>query len=144
MPQTADALYELVLPKLDGIKKSSGGYMARCPVHDDGTASLSVGPGKDHPVVFYCHAGCQPDDILAKLGLDWGDLSKPRERDDRNDWQGRRGGGPMTKGEARWSATYDYVDENGTRLFQVCRSPDKKFLQRRPDPASKDGWSWKL
>ncbi len=142
--QTADALYELVLPKLDGIKKSGGNYMARCPAHDDGSASLSLGVGKEHPVVFHCHAGCSPDDILAKLNLGWDDLSKPRERSDRDDWQGRRSGPLVPSGAARWAATYEYVDENGNLLFQVCRSPEKKFLQRRPDPTAKDGWSWKL
>jgi predicted P-loop ATPase len=39
-----------------------------------------------------------------------------------------------------FSATYDYVDEAGAPLFQVCRSPDKQFPQRRPD--GKGGWVW--
>jgi len=142
--QTSDALYELVLPKLDGIKKSGGNYMARCPAHDDGSASLSLGVGKEHPVVFHCHAGCSADDILAKLNLGWEDLSKPREKAERENWQGRRSGPLVQPGAARWAATYDYLDENGVLLFQVCRSPEKKFLQRRPDPTGKDGWSWKL
>jgi hypothetical protein len=137
-----DALYEVVLPKLDRIKKSGAGYMARCPVHDDGTASLSVAAGKEHPVVFHCHAGCQPDDIIAKLGLGWEDLSKPRDERDAQDRQPRRNGALATP--HRWSATYDYHDENGNLLFQVLRSPNKDFRQRRPDPTAKDGWSWKL
>lgn len=37
-------------------------------------------------------------------------------------------------------ATYDYVDENGELLFQVCRRADKSFPQRRPD--GKGGWIW--
>ena len=46
--------------------------------------------------------------------------------------------------------TYDYTDEAGGLIFQVCRMeapgrPDvpKKFLQRRPDPSARDGWNWK-
>ena len=60
------------------------------------------------------------------------------------------------KGLPAWNATpaavYDYQDENGALLFQVCRfesdarTPDgkrqKTFRQRRPDSAS-GGWSWK-
>lgn len=134
-----DALRELVLPRLERVKKSGGGFMARCPSHEDGTASLSVAEGKEQPVVFHCHAGCQPEDIVAKLGVNWDDLSKPRQRDDR---QPRQTGAPFV--QPRWSATYDYVDESGDLLFQVLRSPRKDFRQRRKDPAGKDGWTWKL
>jgi hypothetical protein len=37
---------------------------------------------------------------------------------------------------------FDYRDECGTLLFQVCRSSDKKFKQRRPD--GNGGWLYKL
>ncbi len=37
---------------------------------------------------------------------------------------------------------YDYTDESGQLLYQVLRSVDKRFRQRRPD--GKDGWKWKL
>ena len=37
-------------------------------------------------------------------------------------------------------ATYDYVDETGAMLFQVCRKANKEFPQRRPD--GKGGWIW--
>ncbi len=40
-------------------------------------------------------------------------------------------------------ATYDYVDAAGALLFQVCRLDPKDFRQRRPDPAARDGWTWK-
>jgi AAA domain len=38
-------------------------------------------------------------------------------------------------------AIYDYTDENGVLLIQVCRKPDKMFLQRKPDGSG--GWTWK-
>lgn len=41
-------------------------------------------------------------------------------------------------------AEYDYVDENGERLFQVVRLDPKDFRQRRPDPTAVDGWTWKV
>jgi hypothetical protein len=37
-------------------------------------------------------------------------------------------------------ATYDYYDEDGKLLFQVCRTADKEFPQRRPD--GNGGWAW--
>jgi hypothetical protein len=47
-------------------------------------------------------------------------------------------------------ATYDYTDESGTLLFQVCRLEPKSFRQRRrarpDDPPNKvkDGWVWNV
>ena len=38
--------------------------------------------------------------------------------------------------------TYDYTDEQGELLFQVCRLDPKDFRQRRPD--GKGGWDWRL
>lgn len=132
-----DALRDLILPKLDGIRPSGSGYIARCPAHDDGRASLSVGPGKEHPVVMHCHAGCDRDAILDAIGLTWAQLCTPRDEDARGElgeWTPR---GPAI-------AVYDYVDEQGTLLFQVCRTAGKEFPQRRPDPSKKSGWTWSL
>lgn len=132
-----DVLRETVLPRLNAVKPSGGGFEARCPVpaHEDRAASLSVGTGTTHPVVFHCHAGCSPEDICSAIGLDWAALCKPREDDQRgnDDWK-----------PAGTVATYEYRDEQGALLFQVLRTADKKFLQRRPDPTAKNGWSYKL
>lgn len=129
-----DALRELILPRLDGIRRSGSGYTAKCPAHDDGRASLSVGPGKEHPVVVHCHAGCDRDAILDAIGLKWAELCKPRDEEPLDEWTPR---GPAI-------AVYDYVDEDGTLLFQVCRTAQKEFPQRRPDRSKKTGWAWSL
>lgn len=133
-----DALREIVLPRLERVKKSGAGFMAQCPAHEDGTASLSVAAGKEHPVVFKCFAGCASEDIVGKLGLTWADISTPRDPESngrsRDDWTPA---GPAV-------AVYDYRDEQGALLFQVCRTADKQFRQRRPDPTAKSGWTWKL
>jgi hypothetical protein len=132
-----DPLRELVLPKLQAVKKSGAGFMARCPVpdHNDRNASLSVSSGASHPVVFHCQAGCQPDAVLAALGFTWADLSKPRE---------------ARAGDDTWTpagpavAVYDYRDEQGELLFQVLRTANKDFRQRVPDLTQKSGWRWSL
>jgi len=51
-----------------------------------------------------------------------------------------RGGRPNAGGERRVVATYDYCDERGELLFQVCRLHPKTFRQRRPD--GNGGWIW--
>ena len=130
-----DVLREILLPKLEGIRKSGGSYMARCPAHEDGKASLSITEGKDQPVVLKCHAGCDPQDILAAIGLTWDALCNPRDEQ-------RQAGEWTPHGEA--IAIYDYTDEDGKLLFQVCRTLDKQFPQRVPDKSRKSGWRWSL
>jgi len=133
-----DVLRDVLLPKLSeagGVRKTAAGWDVRCPVHEDSKASLSIGYGKEHPVVFNCHAGCDPKSIVAALELDWADFCKPREdRPVRGEW--------TPAGDA--IAVYDYTDENGALLFQVLRTADKQFRQRRPDSSRKSGWTWNL
>jgi len=129
-----DVMRELVLPRLDAVKKSGAGFMARCPAHEDGKASLSIGPGRNQPVVLHCHANCHPDDILARLDLTWADLSDPNPRVDDGVWTPA---GPAV-------AVYDYRDEHGQLLFQVCRTANKEFRQRVPDITTKSGYRWRL
>jgi 5S rRNA maturation endonuclease (ribonuclease M5) len=131
-----DVLRELVLPKLEAVRASGGSFSARCPAHDDTKPSLSLSAGKQQPIVMYCQAGCETDAILAAIGLTWEDLCKPRDDDDRprGEW--------TPAGEA--TAVYDYRDETGDLLFQVLRTADKQFRQRRPDPSAKSGWAWRL
>ena len=40
--------------------------MARCPSHDDRTASLAIREGEDR-VLVHCHAGCEQDRVIAAL-----------------------------------------------------------------------------
>ena len=49
---------------------------------------------------------------------------------------------PRQTDRRRIVATYDYSDEAGALLFQVCRFEPKDFRQRRPD--GRGGWTWKL
>ena len=55
-----------------GGKKSGAGWMAKCPAHDDGTASLSINE-RDGKTLVKCHAGCEQNlliDVLAARDLD--------------------------------------------------------------------------
>jgi hypothetical protein len=49
------------------------GIMAQCPVHADRNPSLGV-TETDGRVLVKCYAGCETTDVLAALGLAWGDL----------------------------------------------------------------------
>lgn len=126
-----DAL-DLVLGKLDGVRRQGGYWMARCPAHEDGKASLSVARGTEQPVIFKCHAGCESGQILDAIGLTVADVSTPREQQhEHGEWT------PF--GDA--IAVYDYTDEHGELLFQVCRTADKQFPQRHRGADGK--WIWR-
>ncbi|MCX6539231.1 MAG: AAA family ATPase [Acidobacteria bacterium] len=104
-------------------QQNGGGWMARCPAHEDDRASLSITTGDDGRVLLKCHAGCQAAAITAAMSLELRDLFPPRDQHDSE-------------------LTYDYRDETGAVLFQVVRFPNKQFRQRRPD--GRGGWSWSL
>jgi DNA-binding transcriptional ArsR family regulator len=106
-----------LIRQLKGVKKSSAGWVARCPAHDDKHASLSVSEGADGKLLLTCHAGCAFETILASVS------------------HGSNVSSPII-------AEYDYVDEGGRLLYQACRTEPKAFFQRKPD--SQGGWDYKL
>lgn len=109
-----------------------------CPAHDDNNASLSVGPGKDQPVVLMCMAGCTTEDILATEGMTFADISSEvEERVKENMW---------TPGGTA-SNIYRYYDANGILTYEVLRvyeNGKKRFFQRQPDEDAKSGYQWNL
>src|SRR5262249_59871747 len=64
------AALDAVLAVLPDARRSGSGWSARCPAHDDRTASLSVSPGTTRDVVVTCFAGCKLDAVIRALGLD--------------------------------------------------------------------------
>jgi putative DNA primase/helicase len=65
-----------------GGRKAGGGWMARCPAHDDRDPSLSIRDGDDGKVLLRCHAGCDQRRVIAALragGL-WGENGLRRHR----------------------------------------------------------------
>jgi hypothetical protein len=57
------------------VNESGDRATATCPAHDDGRASLSIGPRNDGKgVVLYCHADCDYRDVLAALKFSPRDL----------------------------------------------------------------------
>ena len=74
---------EDVLSRLQGVRASGDGYLARCPVHEDRHASLSVAGGQDRDVLINCHA-CRAaaDDVVIALGLEPRDILGARRNGD--------------------------------------------------------------
>lgn len=117
-----------LLSKLDRVSQKKGYWLAQCPAHDDKKASLSISEG-DKAILLKCHANCKTENISEALGIEMSELfydhGKPKARP-------RKG---------RYAATYDYTDEQGNFLFQVCKTHDKQFFQRHKENGE---WVWGL
>ena len=158
-----------ILGMLQGVSgpNASGEYTAKCPAHNDRTASLTV-TVKDSPkdgrerIYFHCHAGCSNDAIMGRLGLKPVDLivhpdpPKGGEKTAR-----KKKAAPPKEPSAppppeppkaapkidfnHPEAVYSYTDADGKEVFQVCRyayvqdgKREKTFRQRRYDPQNPD------
>lgn len=60
---------DLVLSRLQKVRKSGAGWQALCAAHNDKYPSLSIDE-VDGKVLLYCHAGCTFEDIVGSLGLE--------------------------------------------------------------------------
>ena len=65
---------EIVLGRIEGVKRAGKGWVARCPAHDDKNPSLSISAGAGGRVLLHCHAGCETTTICDALGLTSADL----------------------------------------------------------------------
>ena len=64
---------EELLPRLEGVRRTSRGFLARCPAHADRSPSLSIAAG-NRGVILQCWAGCSLADICAALKIEQRDL----------------------------------------------------------------------
>jgi predicted protein tyrosine phosphatase len=72
---------DLVLSRLERVRKAGAGYTARCPAHEDRTASLSIAQGDDGRLLLHCFAGCGIHDVAGAVGLTVADLFPRRLAD---------------------------------------------------------------
>lgn len=72
---------EVLLSRLDGVRASGRGWVAKCPAHIDRSASLSLAEGRDGRALVKCFAGCEVLDVLRAVGLELADLFPQRIAD---------------------------------------------------------------
>lgn len=114
---------DALLAKLNKVKKSGEGkYMSLCPSHEDKQDSLSITSDKEK-ILVHCFAGCSTESVLQSLGLNVTDLFFDHKLQ-----------------KPKIVKTYDYTDETGKVLFQVCRLEPKSFRQRHKDGNGE--WAW--
>ncbi len=84
--------------------KTSDGYSACCPAHDDQKPSLSLSEGQDGKILLHCFAGCTTEAICTSLNIQQSHLfDKPVN--------------PV----ARKKTIYPYQDETGKELYRKVR-----------------------
>jgi CHC2 zinc finger len=64
----------LLLSRLEHVRKSGKGWIARCPAHADKSASLSVTEADGGKILVHCFAGCSALDVVQAVGLALADL----------------------------------------------------------------------
>lgn len=78
VPLTYPQGLRLVLERLGDrgleVRGSGGSFKAQCPAHDDREPSLQVTEKPDGRVLLHCFAGCGTSDVLASLGLGFGEI----------------------------------------------------------------------
>jgi hypothetical protein len=60
-------------PRLEGVRRSGSGWIARCPAHRDRSPSLSICERKGR-VLLHCFAGCTVEEVCSALGIKMADL----------------------------------------------------------------------
>lgn len=96
---------------------------ARCPCHDDKQASLTITKGR-RSALLHCHAGCNFEDIIQKVGLKKRDLYF-EERPPGSSWRAYVEG----REHKRIEAVYNYVSAiNGEYTFTKIRMQDKRMI----------------
>lgn len=114
--------------------KSGGGWMVRCPGHEDRAPSLSVDVGRDW-LLLACFAGCSTEHVITSVGLTWADIALS---DGAESGSGARRGGRIVQ-------EYAYRDgQDAATLYEVVRFEPKDFRQRRPVPGRDNEWAWGL
>jgi hypothetical protein len=74
---------EILLARLQGVcrRGRESKWMARCPAHQDRSASLSVREEVDGRVLVHCFAGCATVDVIGAVGLSFEALFPVRPLD---------------------------------------------------------------
>lgn len=129
------------LSKLRNVRNTGSGWAAACPCRqDDDNPSLSIGEGDDGRVLVTCHRGvpCSVSEICSAMDISVASLYPPESRPKKP--------AAEEKEVLTLVATYDYVDVDGTVLFQKLRYTNqwgkKTFRQRRMDETGK--WVYSL
>ena len=73
---------DVLLSRLNFRRTGKDSYMAKCPAHDDRTASLTIREIDQDHILLKCFAGCETENVLGAIGLSFSDVMPDRVRDE--------------------------------------------------------------
>lgn len=115
--------FDEILARFQIQKSYEGKAQARCPCHDDKQASLTITKGR-RSALIHCHAGCNFEDIIQRVGLKKQDLYF-EERPLGSSWRAYVEG----REHKQIEAVYNYVSSsNGEYTFTKIRMQDKRMI----------------
>jgi hypothetical protein len=66
---------DALLARLEGVRATGPDrWQAQCPAHEDKSPSLSIRDAGGDRTLLHCFGGCDPEDILTAIGMNWADL----------------------------------------------------------------------
>lgn len=134
---------EKVLERLQKAKQiKEHEWMACCPAHADKDPSLHVTEVEGKVLMHCMSQDCSFNAIVAALDLKMTDLFSESEQFAARTLAAKARGKKLDVW--KFVSTYDYQDENGNLLYQVCRYDPKDFRQRHPDPDKPGEWIWNM
>jgi hypothetical protein len=126
-------------------RRSGRGWMARCPAHEDRSASLSIGEGRDGRALFHCFAGCTAESVLTAIGVAWGDVLPPRTPISRTDLRKKRQTRERAEAAA-WRIRDESVRLRGhyadalRRAERLCARMGERIMRAASDAEIENGW----
>lgn len=115
-------VYEENLTHFKVVSRHDGRAQCVCPAHADKQASLTISEGRKG-TLFYCHAGCSLNDVLAAAGLDKA-ATFYINKINRTDWRTY----VESREKRKIEAVYNYVSCNGGYAFTKIRLAGKHLL----------------
>ncbi len=115
--------FEEVISRFEVKSRYKNRVQAVCPAHPDKQASLTVSRGRTRTLI-HCHAGCNFEDIIQKVGLKTQDLYF-EERPLGSNWKRYI----ESREHRKIEAVYNYVSSaNGEYAFTKIRMQDKRMI----------------
>lgn len=110
---------DILLARLDKVRRSGGEWQALCPAHEDKSPSLGIKEADDGTLLIKCHTGCATREILAAVGLGLPDLYPEHLR------RGRKGTGGQPDPEAEKRIAKEKADrQKAEQKKRACRVQD--------------------
>lgn len=111
--------FENIVARLERVRRNGNrGVVARCPAHEDRTASLSVSVGRHGGVLLNCFGGCEVADVVGALGLEFKDLFPPKPE---NLSPAERAEMQAAADRVKWDAALDTICQEATIVALAAR-----------------------